>query len=153
MRRISDRGFWEQLCPMDRVFALRIQEGEFYFLGWMEDAQNYRIMVPKDPMQCQLSRDLLLLGEPYTAIEACDGYQRCYLAYETNEEGHPVQEDDAAFENAYEAFLSYVNPYERNGIVSSDDDHEIFLLGMDEFAAIVDSLRDGDYVFLIDDAA
>ena len=67
---------------------------------------------------------------------SCDGYNDAYLL--------------AKSENPYSDFLSNIKCYERNAM-SDADDHDIFSLTMDEIYSISDALRDGDYVFVIDD--
>ena len=44
MKRISDELFVtgeNRTYSLDDVIAIRIQDGEFYFLGWMENAERY----------------------------------------------------------------------------------------------------------------
>lgn len=44
MNRISDELFVtgeNRTYSLDDVIAIRIQDGEFYFLGWMENAERY----------------------------------------------------------------------------------------------------------------
>ena len=51
-------------------------------------------------------------------------------------------------ESPYRKFLSYMENYERNH-KRDEDDHDIFYLTEKELYMIYDSLRDGDYVFVI----
>lgn len=46
--------------------------------------------------------------------------------------------------------ISFVRNYERNG-VSDADGHDIFCMTTEEFHGIANALRDGDYVFVIED--
>ena len=50
MKRISDELFVtgeNRTYSLDDVIAIRIQDGEFYFLGWMENAECYSIQWAK----------------------------------------------------------------------------------------------------------
>lgn len=49
MKRIIDELFVTEEnrgYSLDDIIAIRIQNGEFYFLGWMENAERYSILVP-----------------------------------------------------------------------------------------------------------
>ena len=59
MIRIGDGNFIQNEPYMDTVVAIRIEKGEYYFLGWMEEAENYNIQIAKHPENC-----LLLAGHP-----------------------------------------------------------------------------------------
>ena len=114
-----------------------IKNGEYYFLGWMENAEDYKYVIAKHPEENLLDRDCFSdANSHYCNIISCDGYNDAYLS--------------AKNENPYSDFLSNIKCYERNAM-SDADDHDIFSLTMDEIYSISDALRDGDYVFVIDD--
>ena len=57
MIRLSDAVFISSEPDCDSVIAIRIKNGEYYFLGWMEDAENYNYVMAKHPEEnhiCQL---------------------------------------------------------------------------------------------------
>lgn len=139
MKRYSDEKFINSRHDKDKVIALRVKNGEFYFIGWMEDAENYAMQIAKNVDSCELCRDTVVgMGDIYVAITNCEGYNNVY---------NISQSDSKDYINEYEMFLSFVKPYERNGV--SDGDHDIFILSKDEFSSISDALRDGDYVFML----
>ena len=49
MIRLSDALFISSEPDCDSVIAIRIKNGEYYFLGWMEDAENYNYVMAKHP--------------------------------------------------------------------------------------------------------
>ena len=135
MRRMSDGTFITKQPDMDDIYAIRIENGEYYFLGWMEDAEGYNIQIAQQPKNCLLERDCFSdTNSLYNTITASAGYQKIDLISSAN---------------PYQEFLSHVRNYERNGI-RDEDDHDIFVLAEEELYAIIDALRDGDYVFVIE---
>ena len=132
MIRLSDAVFISSEPDCDSVIAIRIKNGEYYFLGWMEDAENYNYVMAKHPEENLLDRDCFSdANSLYCNIISCDGYNDAYLSAKTD--------------NPYADFLSNIKCYERNG-KSDAEDHDIFSLTMDEIYSISDALRDGDYV-------
>lgn len=137
MIRLSDALFISSEPDYDTVIAIRIKNGEYYFLGWMENAEGYKYVIAKHPEENLLDRDCFSdANSLYCNIISCDGYNDAYLL--------------AKNENPYSDFLSNIKCYERNAM-SDADDHDIFSLTMDEIYSISDALGDGDYVFVIDD--
>ena len=135
MIRIGDGNFIQNESFMDMIVAIRIEKGEFYFLGWMEEAENYNIQIAKHPENCLLGRDCFSdFGSLYESITDSEGYNQVYVLNSAD---------------PYREFLSHVRSYERNGIRDKDD-HDIFLVTEKELYAIADALRDGDYVFVIE---
>lgn len=136
MIRLSDAVFISSEPGCDSVIAIRIKNGEYYFLGWMEDAENYNYVMAKHPEINLLDRDCFSNADSlYCSIIDCYGYNDTY---------------PSKTENPYADFLSNIKCYERNG-KSDVEDHDIFSLIMDEIYSISDVLRDGDYVFVIND--
>ena len=76
MKRISDELFVtgeNRTYSLDDVIAIRIQDGEFYFLGWMENAEHYSIQWAKS--NSKIERDLLIASDDvYDAITSCKDY-------------------------------------------------------------------------------
>lgn len=154
MRRLSDETFIKTKPEKDSVIGIRIKNGEFYFLGWMEDAAHYAIQIPCNVEKCQIERDQLMLAsecmDVVLAIENTEGYNVMQLYWETDEDGALLNPDDEKFKDPYSRFLSFINLYERNG-VSDPEDHDIFVTTAEEFAQVCDALRDGDYIFVFED--
>ena len=152
MKRLSDEAFvGMQKGSYDKIIAIRIEDGDFYFLGWMEDAENYAIQIPVNSYSCMLDRDAVVgCGDIISAIESCDGYNNILYDWEMDSSGNVLHGANEKYLNAYDCFLSYVNCYEKDGL-SDPDDHDIFCLNADEFNNIIDALRNGDYIFVLDD--
>lgn len=151
MNRICDGTFLDSGFDYDDIVAIRIENGEFYFLGWMEDAEHYKIQMMTDYHLGKLERDSVLCSSLYNAVTECDGYeQHVFYAWIVDDDGNVIQKQEQSYKNAYERFLSFVKSYERNGI-SDADDHDIFCVTTEEFQGIADALRDGDYIFVMED--
>lgn len=138
MKRISDEKFIETQPDKDRVIALKVEKGEFYFVGWMENAPNYDMQIAMDALRCKLDREYLIGGgDLFETIQSCDGYNNMYVS-------RSIRERDA-----YRKFLSYIKCYERSGQENTDD-HDIFQVTTDEIIDLIDALRDGEYIFIIE---
>lgn len=154
MKRLSDETFIKTKPEKDFIIGIRVKNGEFYFLGWMEDAANYAIQIPCCIGDCQIERDQLMIAnerrDVVFAIENTDGYHKMQYYWETDENGELLDPEDKKYKDPYSSFLSFVNLYERNG-VSDSEDHDIFVVTAKEFAQVCDALRDGDYVFIFEE--
>lgn len=136
MKRISDEKFIEMQPDKDRVIALKVEKEEFYFVGWMENAPNYDMQIAMDALRCKLDREYLIGGgDLFETIQSCDGYNNMYVFRD--------------LKDAYRKFLSYIKCYERNGRKNIDD-HDIFQVTEDEIIGLIDALRDGEYIFIIE---
>ena len=134
MLRMSDDAFVNDGPNKDTVVAIRIHNGEYYFLGWMEDSENYDMQIANHPERNLLSRDCFWDRKVlYEEITSCDGYNDVTSIKDSEH---------------YMKFLSYIRNYERNG-KSDENDHDIFQFSEGELLAICDALKDGDYVFVI----
>ena len=146
MERISDETFCRGNYEYDKIIALHIQNDGYYFLGWMEDAQEYKIQMSRYPWMYKLSEDDLIVNEnPYTAIIENPQFNCMECLYILDSNGKPAYDEDKNI-NAYEKFLSIANNHG-----SDSEDHDIFITTTHEFSDICDSLRPGDYVFIFDD--
>lgn len=138
MERLSDDTFIEMQPNEDSVIALRIENGEFFFIAWMENAEDYFMMYTKSPVE--LDRDVVMNGNILNDL----------VDIISTETQYPVDNDTLEEnKNEYSEFLKYVEPYTRNG-ESRADDHDIFMMTEKEFQSFCDALRDGDYVFVIE---
>jgi hypothetical protein len=151
MQRISDELFVKQKYDPDKIVAVRVNNGEFYFLAWMENALHYKIQQAQNANGYLMDRtNLIFNGDIFAAVQSVKEYNNMYLLYCIDDNGNLEDEDDARYENEYEMFLTLVNCYERNGI-GVKDDHDILMLSKEELSSICDMLRDGDYIFIVED--
>ena len=80
MIRLSDALFISSEPDYDTVIAIRIKNGEYYFLGWMENAEGYKYVIAKHPEENLLDRDCFSdANSLYCNIISCDGYNDAYL--------------------------------------------------------------------------
>ena len=135
MRRMSDGTFIAEQPDMDGIYAIRIKNGEFYIVGWMESVENYNMRIVKKPEEGLLDRDC------FSDIDSLN----LSIVTALND----MEIDTINSSSPYQEFLSHVRNYERNGICD-EDDHDIFIFTEKELYAIVDALRDGDYVLVIE---
>ena len=153
MQRIDDENFINSNYNLDTIVGVRIKNNELYFLAWMENAENYKIQQAMSSDGYLLNKaNIMLNGDIYTCITETKDYNSMYILYETDENGQLLNEDDAVFANAKEKFLTLIETHAENGR-KSENDHDIFILTRDELSIICDALRDGDYIFIIDDMA
>lgn len=151
MNRVSDELFVKEQYDPDKIVAVRVKDGEFYFLAWMENAPHYKIQQAQNSDGYLMDRTGLVSdGDIFATVQAVKDYNHMYLLYCMNDDGELENEEDAQYENAHEMFLTLVNCYERNGVVAAED-HDILMLSKDELSMICDMLRDGDYIFIMED--
>jgi hypothetical protein len=150
MERVSDERFIKMAYDKDKIVAMRVKNGDFHFLAWMENAEHYKIQKTKSDDGYRMTRDLLIDGDIYREVTNTKEYNNMLLLYRTDDEGHLVNKDESRYSNAYEEFLTLVKCYERNG-VSDEADHDILVLTKNELSTVCDLLRDGDYVLIITD--
>lgn len=120
------------------LFVYRM--GSFYYIGMMENAEDYSIKIPQNYEACHLMRDVVIVeGDIQKAGEVTDGWNRQMLL--SNVYGE---------KNEFASFLKCVNPYyDNHGI--TDGDHDIFIVTREEIASVSDVLKDGDYIFIMND--
>ena len=135
MRRMSDGTFIAEQPDMDGIYAIRIKNGEFYIVGWMDVAAIYNMQIVTNPEDCLLDLDC------FSDIDSLN------LSIATAIIDKKIDTKNSS--SPYQEFLSHVRNYERNG-TCGEDDHDIFLVTEKELYAIADALRDGDYVFVIE---
>lgn len=135
MRRMSDGTFIAEQPDMDGIYAIRIKNGEFYIVGWMDVAAIYNMQIVTNPEDCLLDRDC------FSDIDSLN----LSIATAIND----MEIDAINSSSPYQEFLSHVRSYARGGS-SDEDDHDIFIFAEKELYAIADALRDGDYVFVIE---
>lgn len=144
MQRLSDEKFIELQPNMDNVYGIRIKNGEFYLLAYMENAEHYNI-------KHSLSSDGdLLLRDPIVSVGEISSDENVPahvgILWELDDAGNLIDPENKKYKNAHEYFLSFITPYTYHDV--SDGDHDIFLMTKNELSAICDALRDGDYVII-----
>lgn len=73
------------------LYPIRIENGEFYFLGWMENGERYKIQMLQDYTKGKLDLDDVLCGSIYNAVTTCDGYgQNVFYAWILDGEGFVI---------------------------------------------------------------
>lgn len=151
MHRISDELFVTREYDMDKIVAIRVKNGEFYFLAWMEDAPHYKIKKARGSDGYLMDRcSIIFDGDIFSAVEQTEEYNKMDLLYCMDDNGVLSESADKTFSNAYEKFLTLVNCYERNGL-SDEDDHDILVLTEEDLSSFCDVLRDGDYILIVTD--
>lgn len=139
MKHISDSAFLDMRPNPDSVIGIRVKDGEFYFLAWMVDSENYRIEGALNPKTCQLDRHALIAtGDIYEAIRCTDGHDSLVPLCSPDEDGNTTQSE-------YEFFLDLIKPHDE----SNPDDHDILILTETELSSFADLLKDGDYIFIM----
>lgn len=148
MVKISDKAFAtipylpEGEVDKDNIYALRIDNGKIFFIGWMENAENYAIQMSNSVADSELDKNKLLDGASmYDCITSNPGYNDMYYAWE-KENGKFINPADAACNNEYERFLTLIDS------ATGEKNHKIFCIIPSEIKYIIDSLRDGNYVFI-----
>ena len=119
-----------KIWPQDNLVAVRIENGDFNLIGVRRDRKDY---ISNEPVSLERD-DLMMYPE--------EGYTKVFLElFDTlNNNISDASEDK---------LLDSVKDYERNG-KSDTDDKDIFEVEQFELADIIDALRDGDYIFVID---
>lgn len=148
MVKISDKAFAtipylpEGEVDKDNIYALRIDNGKIFFIGWMENAENYAIQMSNSVADSVLDKSKLLDGASiYDCITSNPGYNDMYYACK-KENGKFINPADAACKNEYERFLTLIDS------ATGEKNHKIFCIVPSEIKYIIDSLRDGNYVFI-----
>ena len=146
MNRVSDDVFYTAGFDLDKIIALKIENEDCHFLGWMEDAEGYKIQMATHPERYILDRDALMVNEdPYESIINNDEFNSMTCYYILDDDGQPSYEEDKDI-NEYQKFLSLI---ENHG--EDSDDHDIFVTTKREFANLCDVLKDGEYIFIFED--
>lgn len=154
MKRLNDEEFIfapeeERTYTNNSIIAIRIKNGEYYFIGRMEDAEFHAMQFVQDHRKCKLNKaNIIGCGSVYREMENCEGYNKKYYDWGTDENGKVLHGADKKFQNRYECFLSHVECNKKKK-ESYEGDHEIFMLSMKEFCSFMDVFKDGEYVFIL----
>ena len=119
-----------KIWPQDNLVAVRIENGDFNLIGVRRDKKDY---ISNEPVSLERD-DLMMYPE--------EGYTKVFL------EGFDSLKNNIS-DASKNKLLNSVKDYERNG-KSDSDDKDIFEVEQFELADIIDALRDGDYIFVID---
>lgn len=149
MKKISDEQFLSMKPEQDSVVGIRIKDGEFYFLAWMENAPHYRIQQAQNPDGYLIDRNRLIGdGDIYSSVQETKEYNAMYLHYLLDDEGNVLDDIDKDFENEYEMFLTLIS-CNNNNWKSVEQNHTILLFLKEELISFCDLLRDGDYILVM----
>lgn len=145
MKRINDLTFIDNINDAVRksdIIALRIKKGNVYFLGFMSRSAKIAFSFADNLGNCMLRKESVLcetLQDSIDHILTCESFTS---ELRNKFRGGPL--------SVAEAFLKRVKRHKRKGEFDSEG-HAIFMVSDTEFNNIVDTLRDGDYVFVIKD--
>lgn len=136
MKKISKEEFVLQQPNPDKVIAFRIETSQIYFLGWMEDAENYKIQMAQSSTGYLLKDGFK--NSIYDAITSVDEYNHMNVYdFKKNEEFCK----EHSFENAHDMFASFI------------EDAHIAITTEQELLRNEANLVDGKYIFIIGDEA
>lgn len=127
MQRISKKHFtmWGY-----EAIAIRIKDGEFYFLGW-DDNETNAVYTSRNSNGIKLDKTQVCTTSLVDAIVNSDGY---------NSSLSLVLHDEEDFD-----IILVVNPNSKD-----KDDYNIFIFTDKEWNDICGSLADGDYLIIIE---
>lgn len=139
----------------EEVYAISVKDGEIYTKAWVEEwpdasrripegvNEPFRILSTSVSEGIALDKGTIVCEKSMFKVimEAEDYNNPLYYHYET---------DRTDFESVYDCLCSFVKPYSNHGKVDSND-YDIFKMTFEEFQSIYDALRDGDYIFVIED--
>lgn len=147
MKRISDEQFLSMKPEQDSIVGIRIKDGEFYFLAWMENAPHYRIQQAQNPDGYLIDRNRLIGdGDIFSSVQETKEYNAMYLLYLLDDEGNVLDYNGKDFENEYEMFLTHISCNNNN---SDEQEHTILLISKEELISFCDLFRDGDYILVM----
>ena len=126
---------------LDFIYAVRIMHGSMYLLGYMENAETYKIQKMENVYDCKINTLLLEKTNFKDVICHVNGWNSTRREYVLHD-GACIEPE--SYVNARDMFLQCVEPvgqvYEKN----------IFLFDSTrDLNRIVDVLKDGDYIFII----
>lgn len=152
MRKMTMERFLAEKPDPDSVVAVRIKEGEWYFLAWMEDAEHYRIQAAQDiDGYLMIKKILSETGDVYEAVQNTAEYNFMDVLYNLDDDGNVIGEEDKDFDDEYDRFLSL---FTFGRFACSFDcekekrNFQILEISQKEIRENGDLIRDGDYIFI-----
>jgi len=126
----------------DSVTGIKIENGEFYFLMWMENAEHYSIQkaMSSDGYKMNTS-PISESGDMYSAVQSVAEYNSMYILYEKDDSGNLVNKEDAVYVNSHDYFgyAMYAKPEKLT----------VLEVSKTELQAIFNSLKDGLYIMIV----
>lgn len=132
----------------DRVVAVRIKDGEFYFLAWMENAEHYRIQAAQKSNGYLMDKGFLFrTGDIYEAVQSTEEYNSMDVLYQIDDCGNAMETE---FTDEYDRFLALF-AFGKFAQSRTIDLLDIISISSNEFHNFGETFRDGDYIFIVDD--
>lgn len=131
MQRKGKEWFLNKKPNPDNVIGVSVHDNKWYFLGWMEDAENYRMQLPKSEIGLLIDKNLVKKEGIVSAINQIDAYNSLVYGYLLdNPDGFKKCNKDE-----YEAFYGVIRP------------NYIYLIS--DYESLCDEkLEDGSYIFI-----
>lgn len=146
MKKYTDKMFLAEKPNQDRVVAVRIKDGEFYFLAWMVNAERYRIQSADNLNGYLMDREYLLkTGDIRKAVQKTGKYMD--VLYRIGANGNSI---DKEFADEYERFLSLFT-FGRFSASRITAWYGIIGLSENELRDFGEDFHDGDYIFIMDE--
>lgn len=146
MKKYTDKMFLAEKPNQDRVVAVRIKDGEFYFLAWMVNAERYRIQYADNHNGYLMDREYLLkTGDIRKAVQKTGRYMD--VLYRIGANGNSI---DKEFADEYERFLSLFT-FGRFSASRITAWYGIIGLSENELRDFGGDFHDGDYIFIMDE--
>lgn len=131
MKRINTETAKSIKNEVTDIIALRIKNNKFFFLGWDDSEGEEKILKPINSNGVELDTNTVMLSSLYTAITNTDEYNSAMKFHIV--QGEPIT-----------TLLENMKPH-----TGCTKDYDIFILTQEEFHMICDSLKDGDYIFML----
>lgn len=148
MKRYTKKMFLAEKPNQDRVIAIRIKDGEFYFLAWMENAEHYRIQAAQNSNGYLMDKGFLLsTGDIYEAVQSTEEYNSMDVLYQIDDYGDAI---DTEYTDEYDRFLSL---FAFGEFAQSRTNYWFHIIGLssNELQDFGETFRDGDYIFIMNE--
>lgn len=156
MQRINEQTFVNSNYDQNKTITLFKTENELRFIAWMMDDENpYQIQKAMTIAGYTMDVNDFLNGtDIITVIEQMDEYNRMYCLYGKDENNNFINDFDAQFKNAKDAFLNNINRTAKDMSAYYRKEkypykHSILVLTQDELRDIVDLLNVGYYTVIL----
>lgn len=153
MEKLTMGQFLAKKPNPDSVVAVRIKNGEWYFLAWMEDAEHYRIQAARDIDGYLMIKEILSeTGDVYEAVQNTAEYNFMDVLYNLDDNGNVISENDRDFDDEYDRFLSLFTfgRFACSFNCEKRKNLQIIEISQKEIRENGDLLRDRDYIFIME---
>lgn len=134
MKRLSTEKLLEQTLEHENIAAIRIKDEEIYFIGWLENAENYNVVIARKPIELRI--DILMTSNIYAAVTASENWHTP-MSTELIKTDAPIVE-----------LLKHTYSHESNKTYPDAEDHDVFVLTEEEMNDTIDALKNGDYILI-----